>query len=441
VEPVATDHRVVIIGGGFGGLYAARHLRRVPVEVTLIDRHNYHLFQPLLYQVATGALSPANIAAPLRSIVQGAPNTAVLLGEVLDIDVQRRSVVTDSGEVPYDTLIVAAGMTNSYFGHGEWEAHAPGLKSLADATELRRRVLGAFEQAEREPHWPNVPGWLTFVVVGGGATGVELAGALAEISRDTLRRDFRRISSREAKIILVEGGDRVLEAFDPALSASARQTMERLGIEVWLDARVIDVTADHVLVRLDGAVREVPARTVLWGAGVKASPLGALLAQRTGCAVDRAGRVKVLHDCSLPGHPELFVIGDLAHFERDGVQLPGVAQVAMQQGRYVTELLAHRLRGLDHTPPFHYVDLGSMATIGRAAAVCQIGQLHITGLPGWLAWLFVHLLYIVQFENKVLVLFQWAMNYFTRNRAARLITDEEWRPATPPAAEDSFINH
>jgi NADH dehydrogenase len=434
---VVGGHRVVIVGGGFGGLYAAKHLRRAPVGVTLIDRHNYHLFQPLLYQAATGGLSPANIAAPLRSILQAAKNTTVLLGEVTDIDPGRRVVATDTQEVPYDSLIVAAGMVNSYFGHDAWEADAPGLKTLADATEIRRRVLGAFENAERETHWPHIPAWLTFVVVGGGATGVELAGAVAEISRDTLRRDFRRIRSADAKIILVEGGSRLLDAFEPDLAESARHTLQRLGVEVWLESRVTDIAPGHVVVRRDGGERTLQTHTVLWAAGVKASPLGALLARRTGCALDRAGRVEVLHDCTVPGHPEIFVIGDLAHFERDGALLPGVAQVAMQQGKYVTELIVRRLKGEDDAPEFHYVDLGSMATIGRAAAVCQIGKAHLTGLLGWLTWLFVHLMYIVQHENKVLVLFQWAMGYFTRNRAARLITDPAWQPATPPADGES----
>jgi NADH dehydrogenase len=430
-------HRVMIIGGGFGGLYAARSLRRAPVEVTLIDRHNYHLFQPLLYQVATGALSPANIAAPLRSVLKGVANEFVLLGEATDINPQARTVTVDGQHaVEYDSLIVAAGMTNSYFGHPEWEQHAPSLKTLADATELRRRILTAFEQAERDADWSAIREQLTFVVVGGGPTGVELAGALAEISRDTLRRDFRRIRPADARLLLVEGGDRLLDAYDLTLADSARATLQRLGVQVWLNSRVIDVAEDHVIIRRDGEEQRVPTRTVLWAAGVTASPLGALLAERTGCPLDRIGRVQVQPDLTLPSHPSIFVIGDMAHVVQDGQPLPGVAQVAMQQGKYATRLILARLRG-EGLPPFRYRDLGSMATIGRAAAVCQIGRLRIAGLLGWVMWLFVHLMYIVQHENRLLVLFQWAFNYFTRNRAARLITDEAWQPATSPPAATS----
>jgi NADH dehydrogenase len=430
-------HRVLIIGGGFGGLYAARALRRAPVEVTLVDRHNYHLFQPLLYQVATGALSPANIAAPLRSVLKGAANELVLLGEVMDIDPAARTVHLDGQQaVEYDTLIIATGMTNSYFGHPEWEQYAPSLKTLADATEIRRRILTAFEHAERDADWSAIREQLTFVVVGGGATGVELAGALAEISRDSLRRDFRRIRPADARLLLVEGGPNLLDAFAPGLQESARRTLERLGVQVWLNSRVIDVAADHVIIRREGEERVVPTRTVLWAAGVKAGPLGDVLARRTGCTLDRIGRVMVQPDLTVAGHPDIFVIGDLAHCVQDGQPLPGVAQVAMQQGKYVTRLIQARLVGRS-LRPFRYRDLGSMATIGRAAAVCQIGRLRIAGVLGWAMWLFIHLMYIVQHENRLLVLFQWAFSYFTRNRAARLITDGTWQPATPPAVAAS----
>jgi NADH:ubiquinone reductase (H+-translocating) len=416
-------HRVVIIGGGFGGLNAARALRRVPVHVTLLDRRNFHLFQPLLYQVATGGLSPANIAAPLRGILSRQRNTTVFLADVVDIDVERRAVLLIEGdEVPYDTLVIATGSSHHYFGHEEWAPLAPGLKTIEDAIEIRRRVLLAFEAAEREPDAATRRGWLTFVVVGGGPTGVELAGALGEIANDTLRHDFRSIDPAQAEIVLLEATERVLPPYPPDLSAKAERSLRRLGVTVRTGATVTAIQPGYVAIRSAGQDESIAAQTVLWAAGVQASPLGRRLAERTGVEVDRAGRLVVEPDLTLAGHPEIFVIGDLALCKSErGQPLPALAPVAMQEGRYVARVIAARLRGKT-VGPFRYRHRGNMATIGRAAAVAELGRLHIAGYPGWLAWLFVHLLYLVGYQNRLLVLLQWAWNYVTRNRAARLIT-------------------
>jgi NADH dehydrogenase len=420
----ATPPRVVIVGGGFGGLQAAKALRRAPVRVTLIDRRNFHLFQPLLYQVATGALSPANIAAPLRAVLRRQRNTEVLLGEVVEFDVAGRRALLRDGAVGYDFLLVATGARHHYFGNDRWEPLAPGLKTVEDATEIRRRVLLAFEAAEREADPERQRRLLTFVVVGAGPTGVELAGALAELSRYTLRGNFRRIDPAAARILLLEGADRVLPPYPPVLSAKAADQLARLGVTVRAGTVVTDVQPEAVTVRAGGQSEVIPTHTVLWAAGVQASPLGRLLAEATGAKLDRAGRVIVNPDLSLPGRPEIFVIGDLAHcVGADGKQLPGVAPAAMQQGAYVARLIERRLRG-EATPPFRYRDYGSMATIGRSAAVADFGWLRLSGLLAWLAWLFVHLLKLVGFQNRVLVLMQWAWNYLTRNRAARLITGD-----------------
>jgi NADH dehydrogenase len=425
-------HRVVIVGGGFGGLYTALKLRKAPVDVTLIDRRNFHLFQPLLYQVATGGLSPANIASPLRALLRRHKNTRVLLGEVSDIDVAGRRVFLGDEAVPYDTLVLAAGMRDTYFGHDEWERMAPGLKSVEDATAIRRRILLAFEMAERETDPAKVSEWLTFVIVGGGPTGVELAGALAEIAHYTLRGNFRHIDPRNSQIILLEGADRLLLAYPPVLSAKAARSLERLGVTVRTGALVTQLTPDCVTVKTKAGVERLAARTVLWAAGVQASPLGRALAKSAGVELDRAGRIVVANDCSVPGHPEIFVIGDLAHFtDAGGKLLPGVAQVAIQQGRYVAKLIGARLRG-QSLPPFVYKSHGNMATIGRHAAVADLGWLRFGGYLAWLAWLFIHLIYLVEFENRLLVLVQWGWNYFTRNRAARLITGGN--PLPPPAS-------
>ena len=416
--------RVVIIGGGFGGLYAAISLRKVPVEVTLLDKRNFHLFQPLLYQVATGALSPADIATPLRAVVKNQKNARVILAEVIDIDVAAKKVILSDGELEYDTLIVATGGHHHYFGHDHWESLAPGLKTIEDATEIRRRILLAFEAAEREPDPERLKEWLTFVVVGGGPTGVELAGALGEISRDTLKRDFRTINPADAGIILIESNERILTTYPPKLSAKAQKTLEKLGVMVRTNHIVVDVRPDSVTIKSKTGEERIAARTVLWGAGIKASPMGTILADKTGCEIDRSGRIIVRPDLTLPGHPEIMAIGDLANFShQNGEPLPGLAPVAMQQGRYAAMLIKTRMNG-GALKPFHYHDYGSMATIGRKNAVADIGPLHIAGFWGWVAWLFIHLMYIVEFENRVLVMVQWAWNYFTGNRAARLITGE-----------------
>jgi NADH dehydrogenase len=429
------DHvppHVVIIGGGFGGLYAARALKRVPVRVTLIDRRNFHLFQPLLYQVATGALSPGEIASPLRSVLKWHERTRVMLAEVVDIDPAAHRVVLADGEVAYDTLIVAAGARHSYFGHPEWEPRAPGLKTLEDAVEIRRRIFFAFEAAEREEDPVRRAEWLTFLIVGAGATGVELAGALGEIARDTLKHDFRSIDPRDAHIILVEGTDRVLPPYHPALSAKAQAALRRLGVTVRLNTMVTQIDAESVLLRSGANETRVRAHTVVWAAGVQASPLGQILSSRTQVPLDRAGRVMVAPDLTVPQHPDIFVIGDLAHYAHGNqTPLPGVAPVAMQQGRYAAQMIAARLRS-QSMPAFHYRDRGSMATIGRAAAVTDLGWVRFNGMLAWLTWLFIHLMYLVEFDNRLLVLVQWAWNYATWNRGARLITGEE-HPLLVPA--------
>jgi NADH dehydrogenase len=421
-------HRIVILGGGFGGLSAAHALKNAPVEVTLLDRCNYHLFQPLLYQVATGSLSPANIAAPLRQILRRRKNTKVLLAEAVDIDATNRRVILSDGEVPYDTLIVATGSTHQYFGHDEWEQFAPGLKTVEDATAMRRRILLAFEAAEREPDPAKLKSWMTFVIVGGGPTGAELAGALGEIAHDTLTHDFRDIDPSQTQIILVEGTDRALPTYPPKLSEAARKMLVRLGVTVRTGAMVTDVKADSVTIRDGDRTESIPTRTVLWAAGVLASPLGIILFKKADAPVDKLGRVLVNPDLSVPGHPEIFVIGDLANFSHQtGKPLPGVAQPAIQQGHYVGKVIRARLQN-KKLSPFHYFDKGNLATIGRGAAVADLNWLQISGLPAWLIWIFIHLLYIVQFQNRLLVLLQWAWLYITFDRSARLITGENPLP-------------
>jgi NADH dehydrogenase len=412
---------VVIIGGGFGGLYAARALKREPVRITLLDRRNHHLFQPLLYQVAMAALSPGDIASPIRWILRKQRNAEVLLAEAVRIDPARRVVVLADGEIEYDYLIVATGATHAYFGRDEWRDAAPGLKTLEDALEIRRRVLMAFERAERETDERRRTKLLTFIVVGGGPTGVEMAGALAEISRQSLARDFRHFDPTSARILLLEGGPSVLSAFPQPLQRAARTDLERLGVEVRTGALVTSVTRDGVQVGSD----TIEASTVLWAAGVAASPLGKSL----GVPLDRAGRVLVNPDLTIPGHDNVFVIGDLASLkDPEGRQLPGVAQVAIQMGKHAARLI---VRSIGHQPyrPFRYRDLGNMATIGRASAVADFGWMTLRGYIGWLAWVFVHILNLIGFRNRLVVFVQWIWAYFSYQRAIRLITGS-------PAGED-----
>jgi NADH dehydrogenase len=413
---------VVLVGAGFGGLYAAQALKRAPVDLTVIDRRNFHLFQPLLYQVATGGLSPGEIASPVRHVLSRQRNARVWMAEVRDIDVDRRRVCLDDGEAPYDTLVLATGSHHHYFGHDDWAPLAPGLKTIEDATQIRGRILLAFECAEREPAAAERRAWLTFVIVGAGPTGVELAGALGEIANDTLRHDFRRINPAEAAILLVEGADRVLPSFPPDLSATAERALSDLGVRARTHSTVTGLDSAGVTVRTGDSVERIPAKTVLWAAGVQASGLGKIVSERTGAPLDRAGRVVVEPDLTVRGHPEIFVIGDLANFSHQtGQPLPGVAPVAMAQGRYVARAIQARLRG-EMPPPFHYFDKGTLATIGRNKAVAAFGRLHISGPIAWFVWLFVHLMYLVEFDNRLLVLIEWIYDYITRNRGARLIT-------------------
>jgi NADH:ubiquinone reductase (H+-translocating) len=420
--PMNETHKVVIVGGGFAGLKLAQSLKHAPVYVTLIDRRNFHLFQPLLYQVATGVLSPANIATPLRSIVKYQKNVQTFLDEVLDIDVSSRKVLCRNGEFSYDTLVVAAGVRHQYFGHDEWEQFAPGLKTLEDATNIRCRILSAFEAAELEDDPELRKEGMTFVIVGGGPTGVELAGAIGELAQHILKRDFRRISTPQARICLLEGADRILSTFPVSLSSNAEQSLAKLGVTVRTGAMVTDVRADNVTIRCGQSTEIIRAKTIIWAAGVQASPLGETLATATGAPLDRAGRVQVQPDFSLNGHPEVFVIGDLAHMEwAPGHVLPGVAQPALQGAAYVAKLIQARLSG-QRLPSFQYKDRGSMATIGRNAAVAQVGRLRFSGFIGCLMWLFIHWLYLDQRQNRILVLLQWLRTYFTGNLSARLIT-------------------
>lgn len=407
--------RVVILGGGFAGLAAAKSLRRAPVRVILVDRSNHHLFQPLLYQVATAALNPSDIAAPIRRILRYQSNAEVLLAQAVAIDRGQRRVLLADGEQAYDYLIVATGATHSYFGHNDWNQHAPGLKSIDDALEIRRRVLLAFEKAEREPDPVQRRNWLTFVVVGGGATGVELAGTLAEVARKTLARDFRRIDPTHARIMLLDAGDRVLPAFPPDLSESAERQLRALGVEVRKHALVTSIDPGGVWL---GAER-IDANTIIWAAGVVASPIAASL----DTPLDRAGRVQVQADLTIPGDPRVFVVGDLARVEHDGHLVPGVAPAATQEGRWAARNILRHLQGRP-TLPFRYRDKGMLATIGRAAAVAHIGRLKLSGFLAWVLWLFVHIYFLIGFRNRLLVLIQWAWSYVTYDRGARLITGQ-----------------
>jgi NADH dehydrogenase len=412
---VAEPAHLVILGAGFAGLAAAQEAARARLRVTVVDRRNHHVFQPLLYQVATAALSAPDVAAPIRRILRRHRETSVVLDEVVSLDLAgKRALLAGGGALGYDYLIVATGATHSYFGHDEWARHAPGLKTLEDALEIRRRLLLAFEKAEQEGDADRRRAYMTFVVVGGGPTGVELAGALAEIARHTLRGDFRRIDPASARVVLLEAADHVLPSYVPELSESARRQLEGLGVEVRTNGLVTAVDEAGVALRDE----RIDARTVLWAAGVAASPLGRAL----GAPVDRAGRVQVTSELSVPGHPEVFVAGDLAAFAQEGRPLPGVAPAAMQMGRHAARNVARLAHG-ERPRPFRYVDKGSLATIGRRAAVADLGRVRLSGLPAWLAWLGIHIFFLIGFRNRFVVMFEWAWAYLTYQRSARIILE------------------
>ncbi len=416
-------HHVVIVGGGFGGLYAANVLGRAPVKVTLVDKRNFHLFQPLLYQVATGSLSPGDIASPLRSVLSRYKNTQVLTGEVIDLNPAENQLTLRDGQLNYDTLIVATGVSHHYFGNDQWADAAPGLKTVEDALEMRKRIFSAYEAAEKESDPEKRKALLTFVVVGGGPTGVELAGALAEIAYRTLRDNFRSIDTSETKILLLEGMDRVLPPYTPDLSKKAKVDLTELGVTVRTKTLVTNIEGDIVTLKSGDQTEQIAAKTILWAAGVKASPIGKAIANSTGAQLDRVGRVIVEPNLSVPKHPNIFVIGDLAHFAHQGERpLPGVAPVAQQQGIYVAKLIQKRLKA-QTLPPFHYSDYGSLAVIGRNKAVVDLNFARFSGFMAWLAWVFIHVFFLIEFDNKLIVMIQWAWRYFTGQGGACLITN------------------
>lgn len=432
------QHRVLIAGGGFGGLYAARALQRHDVAITVVDRRNFHLFQPLLYQAAAGQLSPGDIAAPLRSVFRGRTNVSVLLGEVVDIDPAARTMqLADGARLGWNSLIVATGAENFYFGHDQWERIAPGLKTIEDAIRIRHRILFAFEAAERESDPERRGAWLTFIVVGGGPTGVELAGALGEIANDVMKGEFRAIRPSEAQILLLEGGPRILSTYGEDSSAAAERSLIGLGVRTRTGVRVTSIAEDGVHFESAGEPGFIASRTVLWAAGVRGSALSRVLHERTGCEVDRGGRIVVTPDCTIPGYPDIFVIGDLANCRQpDGSLVPGVAPAAMQMGAYAARVIVNRLAGKS-TPEFRYFNKGTMAVIGRAAGVAELGRFHFSGLLAWLLWLFVHLMYLVGFQNRLIVFVRWGFSYLTYHRGARLITGE---PA-PDGVERATVSH
>ena len=416
--------RVVIVGGGFGGLSAAQHLKSELVDVTMIDRRNYHLFQPLLYQVATGSLSPGEIAAPLRSVLSKRKNTRVWLGNIVDVDPDSKRVgLEDGATLSYDSLIVATGSQTSYFGHNEWQVWAAGLKTIEEAIRIRHKILYAFEVAERVSDPEQRRAWLTFVIVGAGPTGVELAGAIGEIARQTLKSEFRSIHPQEARIILLDGSSRVLMSFPEDLAEKATRSLGRLGVEVRCRARVQHVDRDGLTLECDGRADSIAAKTVIWAGGVTASPLGKILATRTKAEIDQRGRVKVQPNLTIPNYPDIFVIGDLAWAtDAAGKPWPGLAQVAMQGGVYAAKSILRRVKNQPELPAFHYFDKGSLAVIGRAAAVADVFGMHLSGLPAWLVWALIHLMYLVTFQSRLLVFVQWAIQDLTFSRGARLIT-------------------
>jgi NADH dehydrogenase len=419
-------HRVVIIGGGFGGLYAAKRLGKAPVEVTLIDKRNFHLFQPLLYQVATGGLSPGDIASPLRAVLNRHKNTRVIMGEVTNIDPLQQIVYLGDETYGYDTLIVAVGVRHHYFENDHWEALAPGLKTIEDALEIRQRIFQAFEMAEKETDPARCEALLTFVVIGGGPTGVELAGALGELAHFTLKKDFRRINPAAANIILLEGGKRILPNYPEKLAEKAQKSLQKLGVTIHSNTLVTDMNDERIIIKSPGGQNEIRAKTILWAAGVRASALSPLIAEKTGAKTDGMGRVYVEPDLSIKEFPNIFIIGDLANFScQTGIPLPGVSPVAMQQGRYAARLIKRRWQG-KNLPAFRYFNKGNLAVIGRNAAVADFGFLQFSGWLAWLIWVFVHIAYLIEFDNKILVLFRWAIDYFTRKRGARLITGERY---------------
>ena len=417
------QHRVVIIGGGFGGLYAARKLGNAPVSVTLIDKRNFHLFQPLLYQVATGGLSPGDIASPIRAVLNRYRNIRVIQGEVNKVDPVAKVVYANSEAFPYDSLVVATGATHHYFGNTEWAENAPGLKTIEDALQIRSYIFEQFEIAEREPDPQKRQELLTFVLVGGGPTGVEMAGAIAELAFSTLRKDFRNIDTGYAKVILLEAGPFILPAYPEKLSEKAKKALEKLGVIVRTSTMVTDIQPGKIQVKTESNSDLISAKTIVWSAGVKASGFSKILSAATHAETDRGGRIAVNADLSIPNHPDIFVIGDLALFKQDGKPLPGVAPVAMQQGKYVANLIRNKVSA-KKTAPFRYLDKGNLAVIGRNAAVAQIWKFHLSGWLAWVIWLFVHIAYLIEFDNRMMVLFQWGWNYFTRNSGARLITGE-----------------
>lgn len=430
---MANQHRVLILGGGFGGLYAAKSLKHAPVEATLVDRRNFHLFQPLLYQVATGSLSPGEIAAPLRGILNRQKNTRVLLGEAVDIDPAAKQVLLkDGAALDYDSLIVATGSQSAYFGHDEWRPWAPSLKSVEEATTIRHKILMAFEAAERVSDPEERKAWLTFVIVGAGATGVELAGALGEIARHTLKNDFRSIHPADARILVVDRAARVLVSYPEDLSRKAENSLLKLGARVRTGITVTGIDADGVTFQTSSGSDRIRSHTVIWAAGVTVSDFGRQLANRTGAETDKSGRIHVRPDLTVANYPDIFIVGDLAFATKpDGQPLPGVAQVAMQGGAYAAKTIRERVRGKRDSKPFHYFDKGDLAVIGRASAVADIFGVHLSGFLAWLVWLFVHLMYIVEFQSRILVLIEWGFLYLTFSRGARLITGT--------AAEESLL--